>query len=666
MKAGNIVEYIDRQRLICAVVLDPTPAGGKRLYLFTENAQEVNLPRKRITHAGGRLDPDLNRAELGRALQQTVDRRNALMETVDVRSLWKRLHENGQWVSLDFLKNLCFGHETSAEHESALIRAMFADGLYFKFDHTRFLPRTPEQIKTITARKKKEERKQRIVEEGSQWLREAMTGNTPELTPREMDFVEILKAYYIFEQEAEDKALAREMLNRAGDLSREAIFPLMVRLGVWAPHENIDFYRYGVSTAWPAEVTARAEAIGLASAGFVDGDDRVDLTDLPVFTIDGSTTADYDDALSVETETGGGFRLGVHISDVAHHIQRNDPVDKEALVRASSIYTADQKVPMLPPLLSEDICSLKAGVDRPAVSVLMRFSPLAELTGYEIIPAIVRVDHHLSYGEADRTLEQDERLKKLNKLTGLLRQQRMQNGAMQITIPDLFIQFIDKDRVAVNRMENISPSRMMVAEMMITANRLFADFLSARQVPVVFRAQAKPKNRLVKKADGPGTLFQNWVQRKMIARVVLDSRPGHHAGLGLERYTTATSPIRKYLDLVAQRQVRSVLGLETAYSREEIDDLIQVLEPQLGKVAKIQQARQRYWLLKYLETRIGAKEEAVVLDKYAHDYSVLLPDYLLECRMPRSSGTNFKPNDLIQVTIQHVNARSNIISIFFG
>ena len=154
--------------------------------------------------------------------------------------------------------------------------------------------------------------------------------------------------------------------------------------------------------------------------------------------------------------------------------------------------------------------------------------------------------------------------------------------------------------------------------------------------------------------------------RLLVAFLGLAAALDYIAGLGLDRYTTATSPIRKYLDLMAQRQVRSILGLEAPYSREEVQGIIQALEPVLGNVARIQQARQRYWILKYLESRIGRKEEAVVLDCFNEDYSVLLPDYLLECRLPRTSGTRLKPKDLIQVTVQHVNARSNVISIFFG
>lgn len=666
MNKGSIVEYIDRQRMICAVVLESAPVGDKRLHLYTENSRSVNLPGRRITYAGGRLDTGLTRQQMADRLKETAARRSALMKEIDIPALWDLVSAEAQWVPLATIKELCFSGEITPDHESAVVRAMFEDSLYFKFDHNRFFPHSPEQIKAITIRKEKEEKARRTVNEGSQWLKKVMSDGAAAVSPAEREYVDILKNYYIFEQDADDKTLAREMLARAGGISRDEIFSLMVRLGAWDANENIDIYRYGIKASWPADVMARAEEISRAPAGYAAGSERVDLSHLSVFTIDGSSTTDYDDALSVEIEDDGICRVGVHISDVAQRIEKDGIIDRAALARGSSIYTADQKISMLPPVLSENACSLMAGVERPTISVMMRFSLFADLLDYEIVPSIIRVDRHLSYSEADRTIAQDEGLKKLDSLASQLSQKRIQAGAMPIIIPDLIVQFIDKGRVSVGCTAPAGPSRNLVAEMMITANRLFAKCLSENNVPAPFRSQAEPKQRLVKKADFPGTLVQNWLQRKMIARMVLGITAGHHAGLGLEHYTTATSPIRKYLDLMTQRQIRSVLGLETPYRPEEVLGLLQALEPQLTGVARIQQARQRYWTLKYLETKIGDKEEAIVLDRFPKDYSVLLPDYLLECRMQKTSGTDIKPRDLIQVTIQHVSARNNTISIFFG
>ena len=152
----------------------------------------------------------------------------------------------------------------------------------------------------------------------------------------------------------------------------------------------------------------------------------------------------------------------------------------------------------------------------------------------------------------------------------------------------------------------------------------------------------------------------------MLSRFVLGTEPENHSGLGLNAYVTATSPIRKYFDLATQRQIRGVLGLEAPSTSEEIDGMIQVLELPMSHVMKLQHNRHRYWLLKYLEKRIGQKEEAVVLYKKRDNYQILITEYMIEKDLSASSGIDLHPEDLIQVTIQHVNARKNVLSIFMG
>lgn len=184
-------------------------------------------------------------------------------------------------------------------------------------------------------------------------------------------------------------------------------------------------------------------------------------------------------------------------------------------------------------------------------------------------------------------------------------------------------------------------------------------------MPAVFRSQPEPRGRLYQNPDN-ATLFQNWMQRRMLSRVVLSPAPEYHSGLGLDAYVTATSPIRKYFDLVTQRQLRACFDLEEGYGADEIEQIIQQVQQPLTHAAITQTRRFRYWMLKYLEGRIGRKEEAIVLDKRWDKYTILLTAYLLECRMPVSGGWELKPGDLIQITLQHVNARQDKISVILG
>jgi exoribonuclease-2 len=183
-------------------------------------------------------------------------------------------------------------------------------------------------------------------------------------------------------------------------------------------------------------------------------------------------------------------------------------------------------------------------------------------------------------------------------------------------------------------------------------------------MPAVFRSQPAPRERLYRGEEG--TLYQNWMQRRLLNRFVLGHTPGKHSGLGLDAYVTATSPIRKYFDLVTQRQVRAVLGLEEPYSAEDIDRICQELETPMSHVARLQMGRQRYWVLKYLEQRIGQKEEAIVLVRRRNSFQVLLTDYMLECDLPVTGFIDLKPEDLIQVTIQNASARKDLVALTIG
>jgi exoribonuclease-2 len=380
-------------------------------------------------------------------------------------------------------------------------------------------------------------------------------------------------------------------------------------------------------------------------------------------TIDGQSTLDFDDALSIE-KVGDQYRLGIHIVDVGHFVRKGDAIDQEALSRGSSIYMPDQKISMLPAELSEGLCSLKAGALRPAISTMVNLSHSLEITGYEIIPSVINVKHQLTYYDVNLVADQNQDVMVLREIARKFRTRRLDAGAVQISLPEINVWLGEDGTITVNKINRESPGRMLVAELMILANWLSAKYLAENDMPAVFRTQPQPRERLYK-GDG-GTLYQNWMQRRFLSRFVLSHHADQHSGLGLDAYVTATSPIRKYFDLITQRQLRATLGLEQPYTSEEIDRLIQLLEVPMSHVPRIQQGRHRYWLLKYLEQHTGDKEEAIVLKKQRNHYQILLSNYMIECDLPISGGFVLKPEDLIQVTIQNVRAREEQIVVYIG
>ena len=665
MESGSIVEYIDRQKIMCAVILE---VKNTRLRLLTENNREVNLSANRLLHKDkARLDLAMGRDKMVDALKGVANKRKELLSQVDIKDLWEVLNEEQVWIDLATMTQFCFPDSPGGDHESAVLRAFFDDRLYFKFNLDRFFPNSEVQVARLISQRQEEERRKRIIAVGGDWLLSRLNSTPPPDEASETDageFAAILKSYFLFEKESKDHTLARAMIKKAGLDKSTGLFPLLVKLNVFYENENIDLLRFDIPTVFSEEILSQADQLAASYQGHPsDGGVRKDLTGLPLMTIDGQSTLDFDDALSLE-KIGDQFRLGIHIVDVGHFVHKGDIIDQEALSRGSSIYMPDQKISMLPASLAEGLCSLKAGEIRPAISTMVNLSPSLEIIDYEILPSLINVKHQLTYYDVNQTADQNQEVLILREIAEKFHQQRLDAGAVQITVPEINVWLADDRAITVNRINRESPGRMLVAELMIMANWLMAKYLAENKTPAVFRSQPAPRERLYK-GDG-GTLYQNWMQRRFLSRFVLGSNPEKHSGLGLEAYVTATSPIRRYFDLVAQRQIRAVLGLEQPYTSEEIDRIIQLLELPMGNVARTQLGRHRYWLLKYLEQHIGRKEEAIVLNKRRNDYQILLSAYMTECDLPISSGFELKPEDLIQVTIQNVSARKDLLQVAIG
>jgi len=665
MKLGSIVEYIDRQKIMCAVVLD---VKDQRLRLLTENNREVNLSANRLLHKDKiRLDLGLGRDQMVDALKQVVQKRKELIKNIDIKDLWEVLNSEQNWIDLATMTEFCFPESPSGDHESAVMRALFNDRLYFKFNPNGFFPNTEKQVERLAAQREKEERKNKLIEAGAIWLKSVLNSSgsidPSSFTDDTRQFIEILKSYYLFGKESKDYAIAKAMTTRAGIENADYIFNILVKLGIFDENENIELHRSEVPIDFTETVLANAEQIVHSNPMDSVAAGRKDLTHLPLMTIDGQGTLDFDDAISIE-QKNDSFRLGIHIADVGHFISRTDPVDHEARSRGSSIYMPDQKIPMLPSVLAEGLCSLKAGELRPAISVMIHLSPMADIMDYEIFQSLIKVKHQLTYYDVNIYADENRNMHILRDIAEKFRQKRFDAGAVQITVPEISIWINDNGEVSYNKINRESPGRMMVTELMIMANWLMARYLKDRQMPAIFRSQPEPRERLYK--NNAGTLFQNWMQRRLLSRFILSTKPEWHSGLGLDAYLTATSPIRKYSDLITQRQIRASLGVGKAYTAEQVEEIIQSLVLPMSTVARLQYTRHRYWLLKYLENHIGKKEEAIVLHKSRRNYQILLTEYMLECGLPISSGIELKPEDLIQVTIQRVSARKDVLQVAIG
>ena len=659
MESGNVVEYIDSQKIICAAVVE---IKALRLRLLTENNREVKLAAGRLAHRSQyRLDMTLGREKLTAALKEIAARRRTLSEQIDIQELWEVLNSEQEWIDLATMTAFCFPDNGDSDHESAVIRAFFNDRLYFKFNSDRFFPHSEEQVAQMLSQREAEARKERLLGQGAAWLQKVLD-NKNSVPPEESDAIcEILVSYYLYEKESPHRDMAKTLLKRAGAGSSSAIFTFMTKAGLWDQDENLDLLRYGIKTQFSEEVEIYADTLCRNASIVLNG--RRDLRSLPMMTIDGPSTQDFDDALSITTQ-GDHFIVGIHITDVGYFVAKNDPLDWVVRERCSSIYMPDGKISMLPAKISEDISSLKAGEERPAISTLIHITPQAEILKYEIVPSLICIQHQLTFQDVDLMISDDPMMKIMHTIAKNYRQYRLNNGALLIDLPEINVWLQPDGSPMISLTDRESPGRMLVSEFMILANELAARQLTEHALPAIFRSQTEPRERLF---DGiSDNLFKNWMQRKLINRFALSSKPDRHAGLGLPSYVTATSPIRKFSDLITQRQLRAIAGLESPYTAEQIDYFIATSTAPLSEIVRTQYRRQRYWLLKYLQNHTGHKEEALVLFKRREGYAILLPNFMLECILSGAERITLRPEDTIQVTLQHINARNDVINVYFG
>ncbi|SDF80712.1 ribonuclease R [Sporomusa acidovorans] len=358
---------------------------------------------------------------------------------------------------------------------------------------------------------------------------------------------------------------------------------------------------HNLPTEFPSEVEQAAARVPTAISP-EELLNRRDLRELNVVTIDGDDAKDLDDAVYVERLKNGRHLLSVHIADVSHYVRENTPLDNEARTRGTSVYLVDRVIPMLPPRLSNGICSLNAGEDRLALSAQMEIDGRGQILNYEIFPSVIRVKKRLTYTivrkiVADHDLELREKyadlvgpLEEMERLCRILRDRRMRRGAIDFDFPEIKVKLDDAGRpVAIEkRIRSIAES--IIEEFMLVANETVAEHMHWLDIPSMFRVHEEPDEEkmarlnvllgnfgqhlpktheiqpmalqrvLSKIAGRPEERIISTVMLRSLKQARYDSENLGHFGLAATYYTHFTSPIRRYPDLIVHRLIRETFS----------------------------------------------------------------------------------------------------------
>ena len=356
-----------------------------------------------------------------------------------------------------------------------------------------------------------------------------------------------------------------------------------------------------IITEFTPEELATAKSV---AAEPLSREGREDLTGEVIFTIDGEGAKDLDDAVSLRRLPGGGYRLGVHIADVSHYVREKTALDRCVMQRGTSVYFTDKVVPMLPPVLSNGVCSLNAGEDKYALSAFISLDKDGNITKLDLKQSVIRSRVRGVYSEVNKLLsgEADGEIKKkysallptINKMRELyeiLLEKSRKRGAIDFDADEAVILLgEDGAPLAIEKRERGVAERM-IEQFMLTANEAVATYLSEKSIPCVYRIhEAPPKEHfsnfisyleslgfdvrafkngeptpkmlaeLLQKADERG-LFDpvSYAMLRAMAKAKYSEINSGHFGLGIEKYCHFTSPIRRLSDLATHRIIKRVL-----------------------------------------------------------------------------------------------------------
>ena len=362
-------------------------------------------------------------------------------------------------------------------------------------------------------------------------------------------------------------------------------------------------YAKDIRTRFPDKVREEAKKFEGAEISEKDCEGRMDLRALPIFTIDSAETKDIDDAISLTRTSDGGFELGVHIADVSNYVKPGTELDNEAFSRATSVYYADQVVPMLPKALSNGICSLNENELRLAFSCLMRLDKEGNLTDYRFVKSIIRSRvkgvyseiNALLAGTADAEIKAKyadviDQLPAMKELYGHRARLRKERGCMDIESGEVKLILDENGRCIDVKKRTSGESESMIEEFMLLANQCAAHFARVKQIPFVYRVHEEPNaeklerlhallqacginDHFAKDVPTPkelsailegvrGTPYEQIINTGMLrcmSKALYEEKPKGHYGLVLKDYAHFTSPIRRYPDLAIHRIMTDML-----------------------------------------------------------------------------------------------------------
>ena len=389
---------------------------------------------------------------------------------------------------------------------------------------------------------------------------------------------------------------------------------------------------------------------------------RRDLRDQEIFTIDGEDAKDLDDAVNVEKLENGNYQLGVHIADVSHYVKEGSFLDKEAILRGTSVYMLDRVIPMLPVELSNGICSLNAGKDRFAISCVMEINSKGQVVSSDIFKSVIKVTERMSYTSVQKILDDSdkeitkryadyiEHFKRMEELAHILKNRRAKDGSLNLDIPETKVVLNEKGIAIDIKKYELTFANEIIEQFMLTANETVAEKFFWLEAPFIYRVHEAPDMEKVtelnkflfnlgyrvkcNKEEVHPTAFEDVLEKikgkpeeMVISNLVLrtlkvaryESENKGHFGIASKYYCHFTSPIRRYPDLFIHRIISRYMEEGYNLSEEEIEKYKQQATKYAEKSSEREKIAQKVEresvdikMAEYMESHIGEEYPGII------------------------------------------------------
>ncbi|CAI0471824.1 unnamed protein product [Linum tenue] len=597
---GLLLEFKkDSDRLLLAVAQKPDGKKNWMVYdqvlllqtsMLTRNGVTSSIRPQQITYIVPGVEK-FDQTEISSFIQKAEDNLDpSLLEFA-----WVELLENNKSVTAEELAEMIFGSAEPLECYCAHL-LLTRDNLYFTVRENKgsrfvYVPRTTEQVDEFMRKNLAKEAADRELNEFLQLLKSAKAMPSHAKPPKSSWMIEekfqskiqSIEAYAIDEFTSEDqKKTAGEILKAMGmTKTSSSAVNLLIAIGYFPVHVNLDLLKLNIRTDHSEEMNLAAENM-LSECPDPDHFERQDLTHLKVYAIDVDEADELDDALSATKLQDGRIRVWIHVADATRYVQPGSFLDREAMRRATSVFLPTATYPMFPEKLAMQGMSLKQGEICNAVTVSVVLTPdgwlfllltillcwCTSIAEYSVDNSIIKPTYMLTYESASEllnlNLEEEVELRILSEAAALRLRWRRQQGAVDTQNIETRIKVVNPDdpEPSINLyVENQADHAMrLVTEMMVLCGEVIATFGSQNNIPLPYRGQPQSNIDVSAFAHLPEGPVRTAAIIKILRAAEIDFRkPIRHGILGLPGYVQFTSPIRRYLDLLAHYQVKAFL-----------------------------------------------------------------------------------------------------------